>query len=233
MLSDAHVLEVWDRGQRRDPIARGLALLQAVRPELGPEELAGISIPERDAAILALRQRTFGAAMPAYVDCPRCGERLEFEFDSALLGPGAAGRAAAELELPSGLRFRLPNSGDLMAARGARDAEAGARLLARRCCLNAAADQQWSDELLAEIERALAAADPGAEVRLELACPACAHAWVANLDVTAYLWEELEERAQRLLDDVHCLASWYGWSESQILALSEPRRRAYLDRCEP
>ena len=49
-------------------------------------------------------------------------------------------------------------------------------------------------------------------------------------DVPAYLWEELDVRARRLLDEVHALARSYGWAEREILALSEVRRNAYLDR---
>ena len=44
----------------------------------------------------------------------------------------------------------------------------------------------------------------------------------------AYLWDEIDARARRLLDEVHALARTYCWSEEQILALSETRRRAYL-----
>ena len=46
----------------------------------------------------------------------------------------------------------------------------------------------------------------------------------------AFLWDEVDVRARRLLDEVHALAGAYGWSEQRILALSEARRRAYLDR---
>ena len=40
---------------------------------------------------------------------------------------------------------------------------------------------------------------------------------------------ELEAQAKRLLRSVHVLASAYGWSESEILALSEARRDAYVE----
>ena len=87
------------------------------------------------------------------------------------------------------------------------------------------------DQLLAEADAQLAAADTGADPQLALHCPACGLAWSERLDIASWLWNEVDLRAQRLLDEVHCLASAYGWSEPQILALSAPRRRAYLDRC--
>ncbi len=49
-------------------------------------------------------------------------------------------------------------------------------------------------------------------------------------DVGGFLWEEIDVRARRLLDEVHALARSYCWSERQILELSETRRRAYLER---
>jgi hypothetical protein len=48
--------------------------------------------------------------------------------------------------------------------------------------------------------------------------------------VAAFVWEEIEACAARLLDDVHVLARAYGWSERAILALPEMRRAAYLER---
>ena len=72
-------------------------------------------------------------------------------------------------------------------------------------------------------------ADPQAEIELALECPTCAHAWLARLDVIAFVWAELGALAQRLLHDVHRLAAAYGWGEAEILAMSPWRRRAYLD----
>jgi hypothetical protein len=208
-LSDGEVLDIWARGCRRDGTGRALALLAAVHPELDDKALAGVTVAERDAAILALRQASTGVQMPAYVDCSRCNERLEFEFDSSKVGfpPVTATR---EVALSDGLRFRLPTSADLMAVaaagRGEDDPKAAVRALARRCALDAKPDLDWSDALLDEVERALEVLDNAGD--------------------------EIEERATRLLDDVHVLASRYGWSEAEILALGEPRRRAYLERCD-
>jgi len=60
-------------------------------------------------------------------------------------------------------------------------------------------------------------------------CPDCNDAFEARLDPPDFLWAEVDARARGLLDDVHTLANAYGWREVDILALSPPRRRAYLD----
>lgn len=259
MLSNAAVLDIWERGYRRDRTGRALALLSAACPGLADDALANVTIARRDAAILALRQTTAGVRMPAYVDCPRCAERLEFEFDSGQIDVASAERGAkgareerapvapsldrpsptaSEAILVGGLRFRAPTSADLMAvvAIGAGDAEAddqaAGRALAQRCCLDPRPDIDWSGALLDEVEGALGRLDAAGDIELSLSCVACGHAWTTALDIPSYFWEEIAERAARLLDDIHLLASRYGWSEAQILALSEPRRRAYLDRCD-
>ena len=75
----------------------------------------------------------------------------------------------------------------------------------------------------------MAEADPQGDVELALECPACGHAWRAGFDVASFLWAELDAWSRRTLDDVHVLASAYGWSENEILALG-PRRQHYLER---
>jgi hypothetical protein len=87
-----------------------------------------------------------------------------------------------------------------------------------------------STEFEAEMARVLDAADPCMDFGIDLICPACTHAWAASFDVPRFLWEEIETRARRLLDEVHALARSYGWSERQILDLSDVRRGAYLER---
>ncbi len=74
----------------------------------------------------------------------------------------------------------------------------------------------------------MAQADPLAETRLALECPSCAHAWEESFDIAGFLWEEIEARARRIVFDVHALASAYGWTEAQILALSAVSRRRAL-----
>jgi hypothetical protein len=49
------------------------------------------------------------------------------------------------------------------------------------------------------------------------------------LDLPAFLWTEIEAQVRRLLLDIHTLAVAYGWSEREILSLSDARRRLYLE----
>jgi hypothetical protein len=74
----------------------------------------------------------------------------------------------------------------------------------------------------------MALADPMAEIPLTLRCPACDNEWIATLDIATFLWTEIEARAKRILSEIHALASQYGWTEKEILSLSEQRRALYM-----
>jgi hypothetical protein len=59
--------------------------------------------------------------------------------------------------------------------------------------------------------------------------PGLRHSWDVLFDIVSFFWAEIGAWAQRLLREVHALASAYGWREADILALSAWRRRQYLD----
>lgn len=132
------------------------------------------------------------------------------------------------------VEFRLPGVADLAVA--ARSGDPRTVLLAR--CLVAAVHDGTAvtaAELPAAVQRRIAeaveAADPGADLTLNVACPECGQATRAELDIASYLWTELDAWARDVLLDVHLLATAYGWSEPEILALSPTRRRYYLELC--
>jgi hypothetical protein len=75
----------------------------------------------------------------------------------------------------------------------------------------------------------MAAADPLAEILLSFDCPNCGACFQESLDLASFLWAEVEDRARRMLREVHALASAYGWSEAQILSLGPARREIYLE----
>lgn len=228
-LSGVRVLECWEQGRGRHPVDRALLLLGAAFPDTSYDRLAELPIGARDAALLDLRRATFGPDLRAYVECPGCRERLEFALDGRALElpPAVEGPIVA-----AGLAFRLPTSRDLAQAITETDPDRCARRLAALCLLDAEADgapAEWSEPVLIAVEASMAEADPQADVELEVACETCERTWTVPFDIAAFLWEELESRAIRLLHDVHLLSRAYGWSEGEVLALSDARRVAYLD----
>ena len=125
--------------------------------------------------------------------------------------------------------FRLPTSRDLAHVVALNRAESATADLLDRCRTGGPEHAEWTDDLLEAVEESLASADPLAETRLALSCPSCQREWEDALDVGRFLWAEVESRARRVLWEVHTLASAYGWSESESLALSDARRAMYLE----
>lgn len=223
-LSASEILGVWERGRGRTLPERALELLE-VGGHPGPPEL--LSVGERDALLVELRELTFGPSLAAVIACPSCAELLEVELAAEDLreeGGDAAGEPR-DLELGGRrVRFRLPTAGDLVAVASAADVEEGCALLLERCLLEGEPGRGVEDAVSAR----MAEADPGAWIELGLACPGCALEWSAPFDIVSFLWAELDACARRLVHDVHALASAYGWRESDVLALSAARREAYL-----
>jgi len=230
-LADDTVLDLWERGARAGPVDRMLLLLGAALPGQGRERCSAIPIGVCDAAILELRRATFGGRLDGRASCPRCREEHEFDLDVDELLAGSAPGAAGEIALDNGLRFRLPDIGDLAAIAHHKDVDAAIRHLLQRCCVNAPPGSDWPQPLLDAVEAGFDALGGAADIQLRLDCTACGEAWTDRLDVPGYVWEEIGWRARQLLDEVHALAAHYGWSEQQILTMSSVRRDAYLQRC--
>lgn len=232
-LSAAQLLSVWEHGARRHPLDRALLLFAVAEPGLAPDALADAPLGACNAALMRLRRDCFGAAIPAWTDCPACGERMSFELDLAQLPAMTPVPDVVEVE---GHRFRCPGARQLAALADCPDADEASRQLLLGCVAGDArltADNAMLDQLLVHAEHAIEAADPWADLAVGYRCPACGHAGEAAFDIASYLWEEIEAHASRLLDEVHLLASSYGWREEEILALGDLRRAAYLARVTP
>lgn len=230
-LSPARLLAIWESGARRHPIDRALVLFALAAPHRNPDDLADAPLGERNAAIMALRESCFGSQLNAWVDCPGCGERMEFDLHPSMLPPQPS-HPVDEI-IVSEVRFTPPTSRHLAAVTGCDHPEEAAMALLRQCMIDETGNEVEPTQLAALMEAAGTAiddADPWAELSLDLPCPSCGQEVSASFDIAAYLWDELDTHAQRLFNDVHTLAGAYGWTEPDILALSNSRRAAYLDR---
>jgi hypothetical protein len=239
----AQLLQVWERGGEPSAAARGLLLLGCSCDDEAPvDALAAMPLGRRDARLLELRERLFGAAIDAVATCPQCAATVEATFRCDDLRLPDADAAASTLEHAAhGIRvqFRLPDSRDLLALESCGDAGAARALLLERCVLAAQHGGESLEprglphELQAQIAQAMAQADPQADLQLALRCPDCGHEWQPLFDVARFLWQELHAWALHMLREVDTLAQTYHWAEADILALSPRRRQAYLELCAP
>lgn len=238
-LTASELLAAWEHGFAQPPIQRALVLLVAACPESSSDELAGLSIGQRDARLLSLREWTFGAEVSGLATCPVCAERLELNFSVADLRASssfAETNPVLSLEVAGyEARFRLPNSFDLAAVVDIQEGTAGHRALLERCLLSAHQEteeralEQLPDAVLDALIEHMACADPQADVQLNLDCPQCSHRWQMVFDIASFFWSEIDAWARRVLREIHTLACAYGWPERDILAMSAWRRQLYLE----
>jgi len=239
------LLAVWDRGADRPAAERALLLLAVAVEDSDAGDLTRLPLGQRDALLLELHERLFGSEIVGVGSCPRCEATVEATFrvsdlfrnaDTAHLGAEPRFEGTV-LEDGVRVRFRLPNSADLLELDACNDVDtARARLLAL-CVLQAEREGQplSADRLppraASTVAEAMAAADPNADLNLAFTCPDCSHAWETVFDIARFLWEELQGWAPRVLREVDALARAYHWREADILALSPRRRQAYLELC--
>ncbi len=234
------LVEAWERGRQAPAPVRALTLLQLAQPDQTIEQLATIPVGERDRRLLRLREELCGGAFEASATCPRCGELLEAAFAAeevsrwtrVPLETPVVEVAAGELELT----VRFPTTADVMEASRAGSREGARAVLARKCTVairkgeeKATVNGELPERVVAAIEESLAEADPVGDLKVALRCPGCDYAWEVQFDAATYLWDEVETRARRALRETHALARAYGWSEAEILNLSEFRRQCYLE----
>jgi hypothetical protein len=202
------------------------------------EAASSWSVGERDAFLLAVHQANFGDRLDLLAECPACAEAAAFQVEiDALLAPQDAADWPLRVTFQDRVFLcRRPVTRDLAAAwAGTILLEEARRRLVQACVRaeesdGAASDGDTIDEAAVEaVCTALAAADPKADIRFALTCPACACAWEALFDPPYVLWRALDAWARTELDDVRRLAHGYGWSERDILSMSRPRRQFYLD----
>ncbi|MEA2587768.1 MAG: hypothetical protein QOH66_695 [Actinomycetota bacterium] len=236
-LDAAGLLEVWEEGWGQSPPRRALGLLEAAWPGAPPAQWLATSMGRRDACLLTLHEELFGGELDVVAACPGCGEPLEVSLHSDDLRMEAAGDGTIDVEV-SGYRVRgrVPTSADLLAILGTVPEAAYPALLCR--CIDvaqrggAAVGAGALPEVVTRaVAEAMARTDPQADVQLAFRCPACDRAWSAPFDIASYVWDEVDDWAQRLVRDVHALAGAYGWTERDILAMSARRRRLYLELC--
>jgi hypothetical protein len=237
-LTAQQLLTVWESERDQLPTKRAIALLAAAFPAATTESLTELSIGERDARLMRLRECAFGPRVLALADCPSCGERLETTFVVDDIDADHVDRSADPLSVSVAgyeISFRLPSSLDLIAITNAADAQQVTETLLERCVLGASyagtgvTATRLPEKVVNAISERMDSADPLANIQLSLSCPACGQGWFAGFDIVSFFWNEIGAWVKRVLHEVHIIASAYGWREEDILAMSPWRRQYYLE----
>jgi hypothetical protein len=223
-ISARQLLDGWET-MRGQPMPLRAAALAALVTDQPLSDVMRWSVARRDQALFDVRAQTFGDRIEAVTPCPACTEQLEMQFSLAQIAPSKAAVAPSAVRTVrvggARIRCRQPNSEDLLAVASLTDlADAREQLIAR--CVH-------SDDPDLREQAASVLADQADDVQLDLTCPSCGHAWQTVFDIAAFVWRELDDWAQHTLHEIHVIASAYGWSERDILALSALRRQTYVE----
>lgn len=239
-VTELALLSAWESAAGR-PAADRAVTLAAAASGLPAEEVADLPLGDCDLLLLRLREQCFGQRCDGLTQCPHCGAELDVSIgldelqtripnEPERLGTASleSGPCQAEEVAGTELQLRPLTNRDIACCGGDRD-----KLLAR-CVTGESASGEAAmpgQDVLAAVEASLDALDPQAALALDLDCPACGATWQAPVDITEFVWAEVDRFARRLLWDVHTLARAYGWTEADVLAVSPARRRFYLEAC--
>jgi hypothetical protein len=246
-LNATQLLDLSERGRSVGTATRAMLLIAAAFPERSAQSIEALSLGASDKLIASIRIATFGPLLRAQQPCTACNEAFELAVDLRValdlglaldLDSGAAevessndqvehgsgAQAAAGSGSSASPRVRPLTLGDLAAVEQQRDPARALAVLAKRVATDGAGEALDVQTLSEALEQA----DPDAELQVETACPACGQHQLLSIDLASYLWEEVAQRAPRILRDVAELARTYHWSERDILAMSSARRAFYL-----
>jgi hypothetical protein len=127
------------------------------------------------------------------------------------------------------LVVRCPTSRDLLGA--AASADPAVELLTR-CVTDASGSAvdptSWDGRQRAAVDAAAEQLAGAAAVVLRSACPNCAAEVGVDVDIPALVWQRISMEVPVVLAEVAELATAFGWSEADVLAMSRVRRDAYL-----
>jgi hypothetical protein len=220
------------------PVSCVSALIERLVLRIGgdvpmPDELARLTVGDRERLLLALCSRLLGAETDLVVTCPSCESVVEVPVrfrDLVSAQPDSSDRRCvlgtwtAEVTPPTGADLERTLGLEQKSAR---------RLL--EACLTALFDAQGRavaredlpEDCEAELAEKLLALDPLAECRIAVQCPHCAQSFETLLDGYALLKGAFGS-STALYGDVYRMARAYHWSEADILALPLAKRAQYL-----
>ena len=235
-LGAFELLDVWEDGRSQSPVQRALLLLRAAWPEYAGGSWGQLPIGVRDQWLVALRAQLFGSSFELLADCPSCGTALETGFDASDLPVSQLSIESYQLDWKDWrVTYRLPNSNDLIGVLESGDTADPAEAILERCVQTVRQGRRKSpandicEELRGRVVQAMAERDVAAQIDVGVICSACQHKFEQRFDIVGHLWDEVGEWAERLLAEIHLLASAYGWSEETVLKISPARRQHYIE----
>ncbi len=221
-INEANALTLWENGEGLSVLDRAVRMA-AMAGGITTNSAADLTISDRDRLLLAALHRASSGAVPVIAPCPTCNMVNEADVVLAAMlraqdQPSAIARIGRRRAA-----VRPPSSRELAAAIASGDL---ASLTARYC---EPGDKSLPPEAAQAVEAALERAFPLLNIMISMQCGGCGENFAQRFDPVPLLWAQVVTLAKRAIADVDLLARTYGWSETEVLALSPARRRLYCE----
>ncbi len=183
---------------------------------------AGLTVSQIDRALAGIYDTLYGSRAECRVACEACGETYEFTLDlPQIIAEQDADRpgppdADGAWTMEGVARVRAPKPADLVD-----DPDT----LATRLTVEGGASAET-------VGAFLETAAPVLTLDLAACCPQCATSAQVRFDLASYLTRRLDSERPFLVREAHLIASRYGWSHGEIMALTRDDRRAYAGLIE-
>ncbi len=205
-----------------------------------PEEFyLDLSIGTRTLYLLLLATAAERKTLGFPLACSGCGQEIELELtleELSQMQTEADCSATVSVEIGGKHQeFRKPTGRDQKAWSSlsfSSEKKAVVAMLDRLAPL-AQAFETLSREEITIVERSLSEADPLVDFHCSVRCSECDELKEYNIDLLATALTMLLRAQQQLLVTVHRLASHYHWTEQEIFAVPDRRRRKYLQLIGP
>lgn len=201
---------------------------------LGAEDIQSWTLASRLQRLLAICRSSGIERLSLDCRCPGCHEDISLEPELQSFEMQVPACATVDVEPAAGpaVSLRLPTGVDQArwSRRGTLDPEQLLRelLVPGRDDGEANTPDQWTPAWRQQMEEALEQADPLTALEIGTRCPECNHEFEVAVDLEQALLTRLHREQQRVLAEIHQLASRYHWGEQEVLNLTPPRRAFYL-----
>ena len=237
-LTETELLNLWESCIDKPLIETALYLLAAA-DDTDLKGVAALSIGQRDARLLQLREWMFGSRLKNTAECPQCLEKVEWEnkvkdlhLQQILPETGKIFDANVE---GYNISFRLPDSNDLIYLEKSSSPNPSDELLSH--CVTAISSKDNEHIIIADltvsikekINELMSKEDPQADIMIKITCPSCNYQWETGFDILSYIWTEINSWAKQILQEIFMLAKFFGWSEREVLEIGPKRRKLYLE----
>lgn len=195
--------------------------------------LRELSIGDRVALMLHVRQLELGDNLDCTVSCPRCGKVMSTVLSAAKLLDMTHPAPSVSYGLEAGgfyLQVKPLTAQDQDLILTIKEGDDVQQTMARSCILNSDVPlpEKLSNEVIEALGLKLEQIDPLSDIVLDLSCLECGDKLHISFNAEDFILQELGISHGDIESEVHWLALHYHWSENEILSLPMQRRRKYI-----